>query len=113
MSNPFIWMDDEDLEESACYEAGGLFPTELGDLLGAEGVDPRRYRITAKLGYGAYSTVWMAHDLVAKCVAQALDAQGISIELSQHQRGHEDCPGKRFVNQPRGSHPGTSSLTLI
>ncbi|KAJ7251292.1 kinase-like domain-containing protein [Mycena rebaudengoi] len=52
------------MEEDQDYGPGGLFPVKLGDVLGAEGSMPR-YRISAKLGYGSYSTVWLARDLVA------------------------------------------------
>jgi hypothetical protein len=39
------------------YHPGGLHPVYLGDIVG-EG----RYKILRKLGYGAYSTVWLAQD---------------------------------------------------
>lgn len=64
---PFVFGDDEDLEKSASYGPGGLYPVKLGDILGPEAT-PLRYRIAAKLGRGASSTVWMARDLVEKCV---------------------------------------------
>lgn len=39
------------------YEAGGFNPVRLGDKL-----KDGQYRILRKLGYGLYSTVWLAHD---------------------------------------------------
>lgn len=39
------------------YRPGGLHPVYLGDIVG-EG----RYKLLRKLGYGAYSTVWLAQD---------------------------------------------------
>ncbi|KAF8136804.1 kinase-like domain-containing protein, partial [Mycena galopus ATCC 62051] len=39
----------------------GLCPIRLGCSLGS----PPRYRILAKLGYGAFSTVWLARDRVS------------------------------------------------
>ncbi|KAJ7630045.1 hypothetical protein DFH06DRAFT_1337960 [Mycena polygramma] len=50
---------EELFEHSNCYGPGGFFPVRLGDVLGT---DPPRYRIAAKLGYGSYSTVWLARD---------------------------------------------------
>ncbi|KAJ6569261.1 kinase-like domain-containing protein, partial [Mycena capillaripes] len=54
----------EDMEEGKYYGPGGLFPVKLGDVLGPEGSP--RYRISAKLGYGSYSTVWLGRDLEAR-----------------------------------------------
>ncbi|KAJ7276758.1 kinase-like domain-containing protein [Mycena rebaudengoi] len=53
------------MEEGKDYGPGGLFPVKLGDILSPEGSMPR-YRISAKLGHGSYSTVWLARDLVAR-----------------------------------------------
>jgi serine/threonine-protein kinase SRPK3 len=39
------------------YKPGGYHPVELGDQLGAN-----RYKILSKLGYGGFSTVWLAKD---------------------------------------------------
>ncbi|KAJ7118494.1 kinase-like domain-containing protein [Mycena crocata] len=66
MIDPFVFMVVEDMEEGKNYGPGGLFPVKLGDVLGPEGSNPR-YRISAKLGHGSYSTVWLARDLVARC----------------------------------------------
>ena len=39
------------------YIPGGLHPLYRGDIVGNG-----RYKILRKLGYGGYSTVWLAHD---------------------------------------------------
>ncbi|EEH37963.2 hypothetical protein PAAG_00884 [Paracoccidioides lutzii Pb01] len=44
-------------EELNSYGAGGFHPVSLGDTF-----DAGRYRILRKLGYGQYSTVWLARD---------------------------------------------------
>ncbi|KAJ6508579.1 kinase-like domain-containing protein [Mycena sanguinolenta] len=62
MTKPFAFVVLEDMEDEKDYRPGGLFPVKLGDVLGSEGSS--RYRISAKLGYGSYSTVWLARDLV-------------------------------------------------
>ncbi|KAJ6599404.1 kinase-like domain-containing protein [Mycena sp. CBHHK59/15] len=67
MRNDFVFCDQDGFEESARYGPGGLCPVKLGDTLGPDcSSTPPRYRVTAKLGYGAYSTVWLARDLVAR-----------------------------------------------
>ncbi|KAJ7627554.1 kinase-like domain-containing protein [Mycena polygramma] len=68
MGNPYVFSIAEDTEDDSDYVPGGFFPVKLGDVLGPEGSAPdsSRYRISAKLGYGTFSTVWLARDLVAK-----------------------------------------------
>ncbi|KAG6287050.1 hypothetical protein E4U46_004381 [Claviceps purpurea] len=47
-------------EEPDNYKPGGYHPVSLGDTF-----DSKRYTILRKLGYGLYSTVWLARD--SKC----------------------------------------------
>lgn len=53
------YFDDEDFAEPMeCYLIQGLYyPISIGQVL------VQRYRIDHKLGYGGFSTVWMAHDI--------------------------------------------------
>ena len=44
-------------EWGASYHLGGHHPVHLGDVLGD------RYRVIRKLGYGSFSTAWLAVDL--------------------------------------------------
>ncbi|KIH91389.1 serine protein kinase [Sporothrix brasiliensis 5110] len=46
-------------EWSESYYPGNLHPIDVGDILG----DGERYKVLRKLGYGAFSTVWLARDL--------------------------------------------------
>lgn len=46
------------LEWSELYRPGGFHPIHLGDML-----KDGQYRIMRKLGYGSFSTVWLAVDM--------------------------------------------------
>ena len=46
-----------DVEGPDGYRPGGYHPVHLGD------VYCQRYRVIHKLGFGVYSTVWLARDL--------------------------------------------------
>ena len=49
--------DVKDIEEGlGAYHPGGFHPVRLGD------VYHNRYKVLSKLGYGRYSTVWLALD---------------------------------------------------
>ena len=50
----------ENTEYIELYEPGGYHPVELGDKFS------NRYVVEHKLGYGGYSTVWLARDLRQK-----------------------------------------------
>ncbi|KAI8064232.1 kinase-like domain-containing protein [Gongronella butleri] len=50
-----VYSDDE--EDVQDYKVGGYHPVRLGDLL-----HDGRYKILLKLGWGHFSTVWLAHD---------------------------------------------------
>lgn len=51
---PFQLGESENLER---YEPGGFHPTHLGDTY-----DDERYKVVHKLGFGGFSTVWLARD---------------------------------------------------
>jgi serine/threonine-protein kinase SRPK3 len=49
-------------EDAELYKAGGLHPVYIGDSLKED-----RYRIVHKLGFGSFSTVWLARDTHRQC----------------------------------------------
>lgn len=46
-----------DTEEGDVYHPGGFHPVSLGDTFNSG-----RYKVLRKLGYGTFSTVWLARD---------------------------------------------------
>lgn len=54
----YHWLDG--VERLGAYKPGGLHPIIIGDEL-----DQGRYHVVHKLGYGSYSTVWLARDTTA------------------------------------------------
>lgn len=50
----YNWIDG--VERLEKYKPGGYHPVMIGDILHG------RYRIVDKLGYGGYSTIWLARD---------------------------------------------------
>ncbi|CAG9956361.1 unnamed protein product [Clonostachys rosea f. rosea IK726] len=72
MSTFYFGGDGEETEELFRYKPGGLHPVILGEVLPKLGtcVDDQdkkpRYRILLKLGFGGFSTVWLARDIDGK-----------------------------------------------
>jgi hypothetical protein len=71
----------ENVEDLDRYRPGGYHPLQIGDEL-----NNGRYRLVDKLGYGEYSTIWLARDLrMARYVAVKVitaDTSGCTHEAS-------------------------------
>jgi len=52
-----FYFSGPEIEGPHGYRPGGYHPVHLGDVYG------QKYRVIHKLGFGAYSTVWLARDL--------------------------------------------------
>lgn len=52
-----IYQPQDDVEDLEGYQLGGYHPVKVGDVNSDE-----RYTIVHKLGWGSYSTVWLARD---------------------------------------------------
>jgi serine/threonine-protein kinase SRPK3 len=92
----YEWLDNvENLER---YRTGGFYPVELGDE-----VHNKRYRIIQKLGYGSYSTVWLARDtqrnsfVSLKFLCAEDSHQTSEAEILRHLGANSDHPGRQFV----------------
>ncbi|KAJ7165869.1 kinase-like domain-containing protein [Mycena filopes] len=86
----YIWqLPDRKVENVARYHPGGLHPVHLSDM--HSGSDGTSYRIIHKLGFGSFSTVWLAQDTeLSKNRAVALKfitsaSMGSTNEVAIHQ----------------------------
>lgn len=108
----------EDVENVSKYRAGGFHPVSIGDEM-MEG----RYRVVHKLGFGGYSTTWLAIDTLRRqyvavkiCSADSREESlegGILQQLSHSNQEGTAHPGERLVRTliddfdiqgPNGSH---------
>ncbi|ROW17514.1 hypothetical protein VPNG_00929 [Cytospora leucostoma] len=110
-----IGVPAEDLEQ---YCPGGFHPTYLGDTLNGG-----QYEIVHKLGFGSYSTVWLAQDhknrinvAVKIVVARKSEEHNHELKILRHLRetGDPDHPGHRHVSHPLDSfyHEGPNGRHL-
>ncbi|OJJ78262.1 hypothetical protein ASPBRDRAFT_111894 [Aspergillus brasiliensis CBS 101740] len=99
------YMPIEDVERLERYRPGGYHPITIGELLHG------RYRIVHKLGFGAYSTIWMARDQKSeKYVAIKITIADSDLANSQernvlHRLGNAELKAK--------SHPASAIIPSI
>ena len=96
----YNWQDDVEYLED--YRWGGFHPIRLGDYL-----FNGRYYIVHKLGYGRYSTVWLARDRVEnryvslKVITAERSERSIEVDVRNRLRcGDQHHPGRPFVLSP-------------
>lgn len=87
-------MEVENLEE---YRVGGFHPTVIGDAFHSG-----RYEVAHKLGFGGYSTIWLARDrqsqkYVALKILAAHEAESNEAEILRLLSSPNSHPGQRFV----------------
>ncbi|KAG6905609.1 hypothetical protein DXG01_001715 [Tephrocybe rancida] len=95
----YAWLEDvEDLEQ---YRSGGYHPVHIDDEIQG------RYRIVHKLGYGTYSTVWLARDqqrdrfVAMKFIIASASAESPEARVLRH------------INASEGSHPGRKFVATL
>ncbi|KAL7626508.1 hypothetical protein AAE478_003280 [Parahypoxylon ruwenzoriense] len=101
-STEHLYHPEADVENLEEYIPGGFHPTTIEDTF-CDG----RYKIVHKLGFGGYSTIWLAHDQqLQRYVSLKIlvaSASGDSIEgdiLRLLQNGDSAHPGRQFVPSP-------------
>jgi serine/threonine-protein kinase SRPK3 len=96
----YRWQDD--VENLEAYRPGGYHPIKLGDEY-CQG----RYRIVHKLGYGAFSTVWLARDSAADIYVSLKVVTATASERSSESQVLE------IIHQNNPLHPGRMFVSSL
>ncbi|ROT34705.1 kinase-like protein [Sodiomyces alkalinus F11] len=98
-TSPYEHIDD--VERLDYYRPGGYHPIEIGDRL------RDRYIIVHKLGFGSYSTLWLARDRqLAKYVA-------IKVGTADHSSKEIDLLSQLSARTVENAQPGGNMIPLI
>ena len=94
-----VYYPEADVEELEKYMPGGFHPTSIGDVF-----SNGRYTIVHKLGFGGYSTIWLARDHQSQRYVSLKIQASIASESSSEadillslQEGPSTHVGKLFV----------------
>ncbi|RDA88467.1 hypothetical protein CP532_6626 [Ophiocordyceps camponoti-leonardi (nom. inval.)] len=112
-SSPPEWPVYYPIDDAEClddYCEGGYHPVEIDDVL------YERYRIVNKLGFGGWSTVWLAHDSIKERyvalkvgIARPIPNEIKVLRALEMAGGYHDKIPRLLdefrVNGPNGSHP--------
>ena len=105
----YVWIDG--VESLDGYQPGGYHPITIGQILCG------RFYIIHKLGYGNYSTVWLARDITIEqyvalkvCTADSTDRETTSLQELSTPSGHlgrSSIPSALstfLITGPNGTH---------
>ncbi|KAF3481875.1 uncharacterized protein GIQ15_04634 [Arthroderma uncinatum] len=95
----FVYVPEDGVEDLEGYFPGGYHPTHINDEFCGD-----RYKIIHKLGYGSYSTVWLAHDreknrhVSLKIAIAKASRNNSESEILRHLQSRDVChPGREYV----------------
>lgn len=99
-NNEAVYWPKDGVENLEGYSTGGYHPMYINDEF-----SNGRYRVVHKLGYGSYSTVWLAHDrkesryVALKIVTADVSERSVESKILQHlQRGDDlNHPGRKYI----------------
>lgn len=94
-----LYHPEHDVENLEGYVPGGFHPTAIKDTF-CDG----RYKIVHKLGFGGYSTIWLARDQIRQrfvslkiLIASASRSSNEGSILCLLQNGNSSHPGRQFI----------------
>ena len=103
----------ETTEDMTQYVSGGYHPVVIGDILTSShrmgsASEPRQYRIMHKLGFGSYSTVWLA---------QTADPSRpfVAVKITTAADGHSNEAQilEEVLEEPPNGYPSPHILALL
>lgn len=94
----YKWIDD--VERLERYQPGGYHPVHIGDVLAD------RYQVAHKLGYGTYSTIWLAHDM-----QQA--ASYVAVKISTANAPAHEVEALNILGRSESDNPGRAMIPRI
>ncbi|KAL2375830.1 hypothetical protein RJZ90_007876 [Blastomyces dermatitidis] len=86
------------------YSSGGYHPTRLGDVF------DEKYQVVRKLGYGQYSTVWLAQDIKTNGVVALKILQA---DFSVDGMRNYELEMLRFMKNDGSTHPGKRHILSL
>ncbi|GAA6006082.1 hypothetical protein JCM11491_002025 [Sporobolomyces phaffii] len=99
-----VFTDEE--EKLSDYEAGGYHPVRIGDVYGPAG----RYVIVRKLGWGHFSTVWLARD---KTVNKHVALKVVKSATHYTETALDEIKLLQRVVESNPSHPGRRHVVSL
>ncbi|KAK8174955.1 kinase-like domain-containing protein [Phyllosticta citrichinensis] len=96
-----VYRWEEFVENLEGYCSGGYYPTCLGEIFHG------RYRVIHKLGYGSYSTVWLARDL------EGHRNVALKIIVASESQASTEAQILRALNAGDKNHPGYSFICRL
>ena len=98
-----IYVPEVDLEDSEDYKNGGYHPTIIGETF-----HNGRYEVVHKLGFGGYSTVWLARDKYLQ--------RYVSLKIlvaHESPKSNEACILRLFSSRGGSTHQGQQFIPLL
>lgn len=95
ISTEGVYVPDLDLEDLEDYRVGGFHPIVIGDVLG-----DGRYEIVHKLGFGGYSTTWLARERVAQRYV------ALKVPVADRASKSSEADILRLLSKPTPAHKG-------
>lgn len=94
-SSEAVYLQDPDLENLENYRPTGFHPTSIGAIL-----KDGRYKLVHKLGFGGYSTIWLARDLHRR--------RYVALKLQRARASSRNKESAILISlRDPSSHPGT------
>jgi serine/threonine-protein kinase SRPK3 len=99
--------ESDEVEDDEDYKTGGYHPMKIGDTFAKDS----RYRVSCKLGWGQFSTVWLVRDAQTPAVPAALKV----VKSARHytETAEDEVRLLRCVRDTRPAAPGRRRVVAL